>query len=85
MPLKISVGKEGVDVSNESMVVTVLAGSTYMPDIYNGTFDEGGVPFNHTDIKDTLQRIKNTLRPVAYMAVIGDGDKMLESNEKGFL
>jgi len=90
IPVKISVGREGVDVSNRSLVVTVwIIGnrSLYMPDIYNGTTVEANIAFDETNITATIEEIaKKSNRPVAYMAIANsDGDRLLESNEKGFL
>jgi flagellin FlaB len=93
MPVKVSVGKEGVDVSNNSLVVTVwVSGSkaAYMPNIYNGTLptSTGTITFNITNLTETIVNISKTAgnKPVAYIGIVNsDGDNLLESNEKGFL
>jgi len=91
MPVKVSVGKEGVDVSNNSLVVTVWVSgskSAYMPNIYNGTLSAGTITFNITNLTETIVNIATTAgnTPVAYIGIVNsDGDNLLESNEKGFL
>jgi flagellin FlaB len=91
MPVKVSVGKEGVDVSNNSLVVTVWVSgskSAYMPNIYNGTLSTGTITFNITNLTETIVNIATTAgnTPVAYIGIVNsDGDNLLESNEKGFL
>ena len=91
MPVKVSVGKEGVDVSNNSLVVTVWVSgskSAYMPNIYNGTLPTGTITFNITNLTETIVNITTTAgkTPVAYIGMVNsDGDNLLESNEKGFL
>jgi flagellin FlaB len=91
MPVKVSVGKEGVDVSNNSLVVTVWVSgskSAYMPNIYNGTLSTGTITFNITNLTETIVNIATTAgkTPVAYIGMVNsDGDNLLESNEKGFL
>ena len=92
VPVKVSVGREGVDVSNNSLVVTVWVSGTgtsaYMPDIYNGTVGEADIQFNTTNLTETIANISESAKgePVAYMAIVNsDGDKLLESSEKSFL
>jgi flagellin FlaB len=91
MPVKVSVGKEGVDVSNNSLVVTVWVSgskSAYMPNIYNGTLPAGTITFNITNLTETIVNITTTAgnTPVAYIGIVNsDYDNLLESNEKGFL
>jgi len=92
VPVKVSVGREGVDVSNNSLVVTVWVSGTgtsaYMPDIYNGTVGEADIQFNTTNLTETIANISESAKgePVAYMAIVNsDGDNLLESSEKGFL
>jgi len=92
VPVKVSVGREGVDVSNNSLVVTVWVSGTstsaYMPDIYNGTVGEAGIQFNTTNLTETIANISESAKgePVAYMAIVNsDCDNLLESSEKGFL
>ena len=93
MPVKVSVGKEGVDVSNNSLVVTVWVSgskSAYMPNIYNGTLPApaGTITFNSNNLTETIVNIATTAgkTPVAYIGIVNsDGDNLLESNEKGFL
>ena len=92
LPLKISIGREGVDVSNYSLVVTVwITGSNtsvYMPDIYNGTTEEAKIGFDAANLTDTIINITKSANEtsVAYMGIVNsDGDRLLESNEKGFL
>jgi flagellin FlaB len=91
MPVKVSVGKEGVDVSNNSLVVTVWVSgskSAYMPNIYNGTLPTGTITFNSNNLTETIVNIATTAgnKPVAYIGIVNsDSDNLLESNEKGFL
>lgn len=86
LPVKISIGKERIDVGNRSMAVTVRVSGTnskYMPNIYNGTYKS---IFDTADISTTLEKIYQSKRPVAYMVIVNDdGDELLGSNEKGFL
>jgi len=91
VPVKISAGREGVDVSNNSLVVTVwitgTSSSIYMPDIYNGTLGND-IQLNTTNLTKTISDIDESAdgEPVAYMAIVNsDDDNLLESNEKGFL
>jgi len=93
VPVKVSVGREGIDVSNNSLVVTVWVSGTntsaYMPDIYNGTIEEANnINFDTTNLTKTIANISESAKgkPVAYMAIVNsDGDNLLESSEKGFL
>jgi len=94
VPVKVSVGREGVDVSSNSLVVTVWVTGTgtsaYMPDIYNGIIGEeaNNIIFNTTNLTGTIANISESAdgKPVAYMAIVNsDDDNLLESNEKGFL
>jgi len=94
VPVKISAGREGVDVSNRSLVVTVWITGTstyaYMPNIYNGSTEDEGVniKFSTSDLTQTIEYITTSSgnEPVAYMAIVNsDDDRLLESNEKGFL
>ena len=94
IPVKVSVGREGIDVSNNSLVVTVWISGTntsiYMPDIYKGIaeIEETDVQLNTVNLTKTIEEINKTTggEPAAYMAIAnGDDDKLLESSEKGFL
>ncbi|MBW2560732.1 MAG: hypothetical protein JRE40_07750, partial [Deltaproteobacteria bacterium] len=88
IPVKISVGREGVDISNETTVVSVqISGNSsyYMTNIYNGTVpSDSYTPSNLTQTLNNL--FKDKSKPVAYFAIENDdGDYLLETKEKGFL
>ncbi|MEL9998247.1 MAG: hypothetical protein QXH99_07120 [Sulfolobales archaeon] len=85
MPVKVSVGKEGVDVSNNSLVVTVWVSgskSAYMPNIYNGTLPTDTIAFNITNLTETIVNIATTAgkTPVAYIGIVNsDDDNLLKA------
>ncbi|MHA1632563.1 MAG: archaellin/type IV pilin N-terminal domain-containing protein [Candidatus Freyarchaeota archaeon] len=88
IPVKLSVGRESVDVSENTTVVTVqISGnnSYYMSNIYNGTVSAGD--YDPANLTQTLENLfGDGTDPVAYFAIENsDGDKLLESKEKAFL
>jgi len=88
IPVKLSVGKESVDLSKNTTVVSVqISGNytDYMSNIYKGIADNQ--KYNSTDMTDTLNELFGTsTSPEAYFAIENnDDDNALESNEKAFL
>jgi len=87
IPVKLSVGRESVDISENTTVVTVqISGnhSHYMSNIYEGTKSTGYVS---TNLTQTLQSLFGSVtNPTAYFVIENsDGDELLESKEKAFL
>ncbi len=88
IPVKLSVGRESVDLSENTTVVTVqISGnnSHYMSNIYNGTAST--VDYDSANLTQTLESLFGSeTNPTAYFAIENsDGDKLLESKEKAFL
>jgi len=88
IPVKLSVGRESVDVSKNTTVVTVqISGnnSHYMSNIYNGTASADD--YTSANLTQTLENLFDTeTNPTAYFAIANsDGDELLESKEKAFL
>jgi len=87
IPVKLSVGKESVDLSKNTTVVSVqITGNytDYMSNIYKGIADNQN--YNPTNLTDTLNKLFTSGEPEAYFAIENnDGDNALESNEKAFL
>jgi len=87
IPVKLSVGKESVDLNENTTVVSLqISGnhSEYMTNIYKGIASQS--VYDPSNITDTLYRLFNGTEPEAYFAIENnDGDASLESKEKGFL
>ena len=91
IPVKTSVAREGVDISNETMTVSVRISSqsghsdAFMTNIYSGLADP--TSYNPADISATLGDVfLLETDPTAYFAVENDdGDEVLDSTEKGIL
>ncbi|MDW8048366.1 MAG: archaellin/type IV pilin N-terminal domain-containing protein [Nitrososphaerota archaeon] len=81
-PVKLSVGKSELDLSNDTIVVSVYSGDTVLLDIYNGSL---------TTDKTDLSQILNNERLSGNAAVFviyndnGKNNTVLEQNEKAFL
>ena len=78
-PVKLSVGKSGVDLSNGSVVVSVFLPNATLLNIYNGTY-QGGSP---TELNLTALNMGDD----AAIAIFynNDDDTVLESKEKAFV
>lgn len=77
-PVKLSVGRSSVDLSNESVVVSVYLPNATLLNIYNGTY-LGGSP---TELNvTTLDMGDDTAMVILYN---NDGDTVLEYKEKAF-
>ena len=78
-PVKLSVGRSAVDLSNESVVVSVYLPNSTLLNIYNGTY-QGGAP---TELNVTaLGMGEDTAIVILYN---NDGDTVLECKEKAFI
>lgn len=80
IPVKLSAGKASVDLKNESIIVSVyLPNATYL-NIYQGAATASSTSW------DDLHSLLNLGDRQAKFAIYnGDGDTVLESNEKAFL
>jgi flagellin FlaB len=80
VPAKLSAGKASVDLKNESIIVSVYLPNATFLNIYKGVVSA-------TDT--TWQNLSTTLsladRQAKFAIYNGDGDSVLESNEKAFL
>jgi len=86
IPVKTSVAREGVDISDETMTVSVrISGQSeaFMTDIYEGIAPS----YDPTNISETLDTLfSDEENATAYFAVENDdGDEVLDSTEKGIL
>ncbi len=78
-PVKLSVGRSAVDLSNESVVISVYLPNVTLLNIYDGTY-LGGAP---TELDVTaLSMGEDTAIVILYN---NDGDTVLESKEKAFI
>jgi len=78
-PVKLSVGRSAVDLSNESVVISVYLPNTTLLNIYNGTY-QGDAP---TELDLTaLGMGEDTAIVILYN---NDGDTVLEFKEKAFI
>ena len=78
-PVKLSVGRSTVDLSNESVVISVYLPNATLLNIYNGTY-QGGSP---TELNvTTLGMGEDTAIVILYN---NDDDTVLESKEKAFI
>jgi flagellin FlaB len=77
-PVKLSVGRSSVDLSNESVVVSVYLPNATLLNIYNGTY-QGSAP-TELDVT-TLSMGNDTAIVILYN---NDDDTVLESKEKAF-
>ena len=78
-PVKLSVGKAAVDLSKDSIVVSVYLADAELLNIYNGT----NGPIDLVDV-DTALGLMNVNESKFFM-YNDDGDSVLESREKAFL
>jgi len=80
IPVKLSAGKASVDLKNESIIVSVyLPNSTYL-NIY-----QGAATASSTSWDDLISLLTLGDRQAKFAIYNGDGDTVLESNEKAFL
>ncbi len=77
-PVKLSVGRSSVDLSNESVVISVYLPNATLLNIYNGTY-QGSAP-TELDVTD-LGMGNDTAIVILYN---NDDDTVLESKEKAF-
>jgi flagellin FlaB len=78
-PVKLSVGRSAVDLSNQSVVISVYLPNATLLNIYNGTY-LGSAP---TELDLTaLNMGEDTATVILYN---NDGDTVLESKEKAFV
>ena len=78
-PVKLSVGRSAVDLSNESVVLSVYLPNATLLNIYNGTY-QGSAP---TELDLTaLGMGEDTAIVILYN---NDGDTVLEFKEKAFI
>lgn len=78
-PVKLSVGRSAVDLSNESVVMSIYLPNSTLLDIYNGTY-QGGSPAE-LDLA-ALNMGEDTAIVIFYN---NDDDTVLESKEKAFV
>ena len=80
VPAKLSAGKASVDLKNESIIVSVYLQNATFLNIYQGAETASGTTWD--DLSTTLALIDSEAKFAIYN---GDGDTVLESNEKAFL
>jgi flagellin FlaB len=86
IPMKLSVGKEGLDLRKEAIVVSVYLPNATLLNIYNGVYMNESIADCDVLI-DRLSRAYGMNRTDMAVFVIynGDSDTVLESAEKAFL
>jgi flagellin FlaB len=80
VPAKLSAGKASVDLKNESIIVSVYLQNATFLNIYEGV--ESATDTTWDGLSSTLSLSDSQAKFVIYN---GDGDSVLESNEKAFL
>jgi len=80
VPVKLSAGRASVDLSNESVVVSVYLPNATLLNIYQGVNSVSSTTWDALNI--TLNLGSNQAKFAIYN---GDSDNVLESNEKAFL
>ncbi|MEM2971264.1 MAG: archaellin/type IV pilin N-terminal domain-containing protein [Candidatus Bathyarchaeia archaeon] len=88
LPVKLSVGKSALDLKKEAIVVSVYLPNVTLLNIYNGVYMNGSQVETDCDVlMGNLSRSYSMNVTDMAMSVIynGDGDTVLELNEKAFL
>ncbi|MEM2995146.1 MAG: archaellin/type IV pilin N-terminal domain-containing protein [Candidatus Bathyarchaeia archaeon] len=87
LPVKLSVGKAALDLKKEAIVVSVYLPNVTLLNIYNGVHVNGSQIADCDVLIGNLSSIYNMNVTDMAMAVIynGDGDTVLELNEKAFI
>ncbi|MBT0159453.1 flagellin [Candidatus Bathyarchaeota archaeon A05DMB-2] len=80
VPAKLSAGKASVDLKNESIIVSVYLPNATFLNIYQGV--ESATDTTWDSLSTTLSLANQEAKFAIYN---GDGDSVLESNEKAFL
>jgi flagellin FlaB len=80
VPAKLSAGKASIDLKNESIIVSVYLPNATFLNIYEGV--ESGTDTTWDSLNSTLALDDQQAKFVIYN---GDGDSVLEANEKAFL
>jgi flagellin FlaB len=80
VPVKLSAGKAAVDLKSESIIVSVYLQNATFLNIYQGAETANGTTWD--DLSTTLALTDSQAKFAIYN---GDGDTVLESNEKAFL
>jgi flagellin FlaB len=86
IPMKLSVGKEGLDLRKEAIVVSVYLPNATLINIYNGVYMNESIADCDVLI-DRLSRAygMNRTDMAVFTIYNGDSDTVLESAEKAFL
>jgi flagellin FlaB len=80
VPAKLSAGKAAIDLKNESIIVSVYLPNATFLNIYQGV--ESATDTTWDGLSSTLNLSDSQAKFAIYN---GDGDSVLESNEKAFL
>jgi flagellin FlaB len=80
VPAKLSAGKASIDLKNESIIVSVYLPNATFLNIYQGV--ESATDTTWDGLSSTLNLSDSQAKFAIYN---GDGDSVLESNEKAFL
>jgi len=79
-PVKLSAGKAAVDLKNESVIVSVYLPNATLMNVYKGVEST-----NEPDLDKLVTSLGLTGDDAMFAIYNGDGDSVLESNEKAFL
>jgi len=80
VPAKLSAGRASIDLKTESIIVSVYLQNATFLNIYQGAETSSGTTWD--DLSTTLALTDSQAKFAIYN---GDGDTVLESNEKAFL
>jgi len=80
VPAKLSAGRASIDLKNESIIVSVYLQNATFLNIYQGAETSSGTTWD--DLSTALALTDSEAKFAIYN---GDGDTVLESNEKAFL
>ncbi|RZN55845.1 MAG: hypothetical protein DSO09_01835 [Candidatus Methanomethylicota archaeon] len=81
VPIRLSVGRTAVDLSNNSVVVSVIGSNFTITNLYKGINDTTGVT-----VEKIIEDLKGTNENEAWSVIYNsDGDKLLELNEKAYI
>ncbi|NHV45308.1 MAG: hypothetical protein HA493_01520 [Candidatus Verstraetearchaeota archaeon] len=81
VPIRLSVGRTAVDLSNNSVVVSVIGSNFTITNLYKGINDTTGVT-----VENIIEDLKGTNKNEAWSIIYNsDGDKLLELNEKAYI
>jgi len=85
IPVKTCVAKSPVDMSNESFVVTISLKSATLLNVYNGTRKLDDLKLDETSLEELFGSAVDMNSSAVACIITGDGDDVLELNEKAFI